>query len=350
MNRAQSGILISSGFPVKGMSLEELLNEDVVEWLLGEENPSVRYWALQQLQDKPRSDAGVIEAQERIMQSDCVKTIMAAQTKDSFWENSDNMYLPKYRAATHTLLILAELGAARTPEIESAIEHLFLFQRDSGHFRTKIPKTAKAQASIVKDGCCFDGNILYYLLHFGYLEDSRVQKLLDFQVDYYDEIIGGWKCRAYPIDPSKVFPSNCFMGRVKMLRGLASIPPASRSKSIGSIIDREIEVILENGIYKYLKNPDGSRKEKAGWKRFGFPLFYQSDLLEVLDTLTTLGVRDERMQQAIDLVITSRGKDGKWLLKNSYNGKMLCDIDVKGRSSKWITLRALRVLRRYLGL
>jgi hypothetical protein len=54
------------------------------------------------------------------------------------------------------------------------------------------------------------------------------------------------------------------------------------------------------------------------------------------------------MQEAIDLVIASRGKDGRWLLKNSYNGKMLCDIDVKGEPSKWITLRALRVLRRSL--
>ncbi len=331
------------------MSLDEFLNEDVLEWLLEEKNPSVRYWALQQLQDKPWSDADVIETQEKIMQSDCVKTIMAAQTKDRFWGKSDNMYLPKYRAATHTLLILAELGAARTPEIGSAIEHLFLFQRDSGHFRTNIPKTAKGQASIVKDGCCVDGNILYYLIHFGYLEDSRVQKLLDFQVDYYDEEIGGWKCRAYPIDPSKVFPTNCYMGRVKMLRGLASIPKESRSKSLTGIMNREMEVILENGIYKYLKNPDGSRKEKAGWKRFGFPLFYQSDVLEALDVLTSLGAKDSRMREAIDLVVSHRDKDGRWLLKNTFNGKMHCDIDVKGQPSKWITLRALRVLRGFYG-
>ncbi|MFW9886820.1 MAG: nitrogen fixation protein NifH, partial [Candidatus Thorarchaeota archaeon] len=122
------------------------------------------------------------------------------------------------------------------------------------------------------------------------------------------------------------------------------------SKEIREIIDDEVEVILENQIFKYLKNPDGSRKEKAGWKRFGFPLFYQSDVLEVLDALTALGVKDNRMQEAIDLVIANRGKDGKWLLKNSYNGKMLCDIEVKGKPSKWITLRALRILSRFLGL
>ncbi|MFW9884992.1 MAG: hypothetical protein ACFFEX_11470 [Candidatus Thorarchaeota archaeon] len=331
------------------MSLEEFINEEVLEWLLEEENPSVRYWALQQLQDKPSSDTEVIEAQKQVMQSECVKSILAAQTDDYFWGNPDDMYNPKYRGATHSLLILAELGAERAPEIEIAIEHLFLFQRDSGHFLGDLPKTAKGKASVVKDGCCLDGNILYYLLHFGYLEDTRVQRLIDFQVDYYDDTNGGWKCRAFPIDPSKVFLVNCFMGRVKMLRGLSSIPEKARSKEMSAIIDKEIEVILENEVYKYLKNSDGTRKEKAGWKRFGFPLFYQSDMLEVLDVLTVLGVKDKRMQHAINYLTETRGKDGKWLLKNSYNGKMLCDIDVKGQSSKWITLRALRVLRRFLG-
>ncbi|MFW9886821.1 MAG: hypothetical protein ACFFER_01480, partial [Candidatus Thorarchaeota archaeon] len=211
------------------MSLEELLNDEVIGWLLERENPSVRYWTLQQLQDRPGSDKDVMEAQKQIMQSECVNSILAAQTNDYFWGNPDDMYNPKYRGATHSLLILAELGAERTPEIEKAIEHLFLFQRDSGHFLGDIPKTAKGRASVVKDGCCLDGNILYYLMHFGYLDDPRVQKLIDFQVDYYDRKERGWKCRAFPIDPSKVFPVNCFMGRVKMLRGFASIPDTSKS-------------------------------------------------------------------------------------------------------------------------
>jgi len=329
------------------MSLKDFSNEYVLEWLLEEGNPSVRYWTLQHLQGKSKSDKVVIDAQKRIMDSECVKAILAAQTDDDFWGNAEDMYNPKYRGATHNLLILAELGAEKTPEIERAIEHLFLFQRESGHFLGDLPKTAKGRASVVKDGCCLDGNILYYLLHFGYLEDSRVQKLIEFQADYYDEENGGWKCRAFPIDASKVFPINCYMGRAKMLRGLASIPEHSRSKSIRAIIDREIEVILENGIYKYLKNPDGSRKEKVGWTRFGFPLFYQSDALEVLDVLTSLAVKDSRMQEAIDLVVSLRQKDGRWTLKNTYNGKMLCDIDAKGQPSKWVTLRALRVLRRF---
>jgi len=125
------------------------------------------------------------------------------------------------------------------------------------------------------------------------------------------------------------------------------IPRGKRSREVEAVIDREVENILENGVYRYLRNPDGTRKDKAGWKRFGFPLFYQSDILEVLDTLTRLGVRDERMDGALNLVLDAQGSDGRWLLKHTFNGKMWRDIEVKHEPSKWITLRALRTLKRH---
>ena len=329
------------------MKWEELAREDTIDWLLEPENPSVRFWALQQILGRPSTDQDVVKAQQEIMHSQCVTEIMSKQSPEGHWASPEDFYLPKYTATTHNLLILAELGAARSGAIERALEHMFQFQRDSGHFLTTMPKSAKGKASEVKDGCCLDGNILFFLSHFGYLDDPRTQRLIRFQEEYYAEE-GGWKCRAYPINQRGVFPENCFMGRVKVLRALARIPASKRSSRIKAIIANEVETVLENQIYKYLKNTDGSRKEKAGWKRFGFPLFYQSDALEVLDTLTELGVKDKRMEDSISLVTGAMAEEGRWILKNTFNGKMLCEIDSKGLPSKWITLRALRVLKRFL--
>ena len=185
------------------------------------------------------------------------------------------------------------------------------------------------------------------MIHFGYLSDPRVQRLIDFMVDYHSMEDAGWKCRSYPINHDGVFPKNCYMGAFKSLRAIARIPDELRSKEVSRIIDIEVENILENRIYKYLRAKDGSRKDKAGWKRFGFPLFYQSDALEVLDVLTSLGVKDDRVQDALKLVEDSLGPDGRWTLMNSFNGKMWVDIEEKGKPSKWITLRALRTLKRY---
>ncbi len=42
-----------------------------------------------------------------------------------------------------------------------------------------------------------------------------------------------------------------------------------------------------------------------------------------------------------------RGTDGRWILDDSLNGKMYADIERKGKPSKWITLRAMTVLRHF---
>jgi hypothetical protein len=329
------------------MSWSDVLKADPTEWLLEPSDPSVRFWALQDLKDRDRTHSEVEAAQEAVMRSISVKTILSAQHPEGHWVKPDNMYLPKYTASTHSLLILAELGAKRTPTIELGVEHIFSFQRDSGHFLWDLPKSSRGRASTIKDACCIDGNILYYMNHFVYLDDHRVQHLIDFLITHHSMEDGGWHCRAYPIDPDGVFPVNCYMGAVKVLKAFAAIPEERRTLPVKLVIEREVENIMTNGIYKYKRNTDGTRKDKAGWKRFGFPLFYQSDALEVLDVLTRLNARDERMQDAIELTLDAQRQDGRWLLKNTFNGKMWCDIEVKGQQSKWITLRAMRVLRRY---
>lgn len=329
------------------MGWKDVLKADPTEWLLEEDNPSVRYSALKDIQGLGEDAPEVHDAHRAIMESTLVKTILQAQNPEGYWENEDDLYLPKYTATTNQMLILAEVGAQRIPAIENAIEHIYRFQRNSGHFLTKLPKTEKGRHSVVKDGCCYDGNILFYLIHFGYLDDPRTKKLLRFTYDYYDKENTGWKCRAFPIDPSKVYPINCFMGRTKLLKVFSMIPEDMRDPEMKEIIELEVEEILENRVYRYLRNPDGSRKDKAGWKKFGFPLFYQADILEIMGSLTRLGVKDERMQDAVDVILKAQQPDGKWLLKNTYNGKMWTDIEEKHKPSKWVTLRAMRVLKNW---
>ncbi|MBI4758328.1 MAG: hypothetical protein HY783_04935 [Chloroflexi bacterium] len=82
------------------------------------------------------------------------------------------------------------------------------------------------------------------------------------------------------------------------------------------------------------------------WFKFGFPLSYTSDVLEALFALGEAGCgRDPRLKNAIALVLSKRDADGRWAMKHSLNGKMWADIEVKGKPSKWVTLRALKVLK-----
>ena len=52
------------------------------------------------------------------------------------------------------------------------------------------------------------------------------------------------------------------------------------------------------------------------------------------------------MAEAIDLVASARGRDGRWALEQVHPGTMPVDLDeAEGAPSRWVTLRALRVLR-----
>jgi hypothetical protein len=83
------------------------------------------------------------------------------------------------------------------------------------------------------------------------------------------------------------------------------------------------------------------------WFKFGFPLNYWSDILETAEVLVDLGYgKDRRLAGALRLILSKQDGQGRWKLEHSLNGRMWVDIESRGRPSKWITLRALRVLKR----
>ena len=327
---------------------KNMLKADPTDWLLEKTNPSIRYWTLKDLMGESEENPEVIEARKDIMTSGPVKEILEHQHKDGYWVHSDHIYSPKYKGTTHSLLILSELGVVKNGAIEKAIETVFKCQLESGHFLTKPPKTERGHRSKITDGICLTSNILRYLIHFAYLDDPRSHRAIQFLLNTHTKE-GGWRCSVYPIEPEKLFPINCYMGGVKPLIAFSKIPEEKRPRKMKDIISKNIEIHLENRIFKYRRNERGEPIPKPGWTRFGFPLFYQSDALEVLDVLTSLGVHDERMQEAIDLLLAKQTSKGRWLLENTFNGKMWVDIEEKRKPSKWITFKALRVLKRFYG-
>jgi hypothetical protein len=76
---------------------------------------------------------------------------------------------------------------------------------------------------------------------------------------------------------------------------------------------------------------------------------YQTDALEILGILTKLGYKDKRMQEAVNFVVSKQNTQGRWVLENTFNGRFQVNIEEKGKPSKWVTLNALKVLKRFYG-
>jgi hypothetical protein len=94
-----------------------------IEWLLQENQPSIRYLTLTRLLEKPENDSEVRSAREAITRTGWAKEILAKQEPAGWWVSGDSLYVPKYLSTNWMLLILSDLGLTRKePRIAKASE------------------------------------------------------------------------------------------------------------------------------------------------------------------------------------------------------------------------------------
>jgi hypothetical protein len=138
----------------------------------------------------------------------------------------------------------------------------------------------------------------------------------------------------------------CAWGAVKVMLALAKLPEEKRTGLINNAINAGVDFLLG-------QDPAGadypcgySRKPSGNWWKFGFPVFYVTDLLQNVEALVGLGYgQDPRLANALGIIREKQDSQGRWLLEYDYAGKTWIDFGVKKQPNKWVTLRALRVLR-----
>ena len=327
-----------------------MLKGDSTDWLLGEENPSVRYFALKDLLSKSERNSDVVEARQRIMEIGIVPEILAKQKPGGYWGNPEDFYIrSKYRGTVWQLIILAELGAdGKDERAARTCEFILRNSQDrqsEGFAYIGTEKNGGQHSGVIP---CLTGNMVWSLIRLGYLADARVQKGIEWIAKYqrFDDKIKeaprGW---PYEEKPRCWGRHCCHMGVVKALKALAEIPADRRSAEVNDTLKKGVEYLLKHHIFK--RSHDLNRVSKPSWLQFGFPLMWQTDALEILGILTKLGCRDERMQETVDLVVSKQDEKGRWLLESTFNGRFLVNIEHKGKQSKWVTLNALRALKTY---
>ncbi len=94
----------------------QILRENLVDWLLEESNPSIRYLTLHDLLDKSEDDSEVTVAKEAITKSPVVMEILAKQSSKGYWEEPANPYRSKYKSSHWQIMVLGQLGMDNTDE------------------------------------------------------------------------------------------------------------------------------------------------------------------------------------------------------------------------------------------
>ncbi len=339
----------------------------IIKWLLEKENPSIRYFTLRDVLDKSQKDAEVKEAKASISSSETVAKIFSKQVAEGYWEERHRPYIPKYKASYWQIMTLAQLGLDRTdPRAEKACEFVLSLQLKEGGFsshtirgareeydwmRGKIALKEKpapdvnswAQSRVTEyEMSCLTGNVCSALLRMGYASDPRLHKALNWLVQVQNPD-GGWLCpywKAHVKDKH-----GCFYGTICPLEAFSEVPKKMLTLEMKKATERGAEFFLMHHLFK--ADHHGYKIINKNWLKLSFPWFYIYDVLRGLSVLTKLGyVNDERLSDAATLLLQKRLTDGTWLLESSPTGRMHANIEAVGKPSKWITLNALKVLKR----
>lgn len=346
------------------------INQEVMDWLLEDNNPSVKYLTMINLLELNANSNEVDNVRTSIMSYKPIVEIFQNQKENSYWyNNTKEANYKKYLGTFWQLHFLRALHTQMNNKIANAIEHIFAIgQASNGGFT--ITGTNRGTA------VCLTANTFRSLVHFGYLDDDRTNNALNYLLTkIVDE-------KAEKICSKAIFGlrTSCYMTIPKVLFAFTAIPENKRNNRINQAITICVNIILENQVFKYIpdnnnewkkhfaerklrgkqifeektkylkKHPIKNTITKAGWTKFGFPLSYNSDALNAMLSLYSARIDySSEMNDALEL-IKNKSKNGKWLNEKEFKSPMFTEIELKNKESKWLTLYALLVLKHFEGL
>lgn len=330
------------------------LRGDSLSWLLEKDPPNVRYLALRDLVDDGASSSAQRSARKAAYAAGPIPRILDKMNPQGYWVRPGPGYNPKYRSAVWSLILLAQLGA--DADADERIGRACGYMLDHG-------LTSGGQFSASSTGApsytvdCLQGNVCWSLLELGY-DDPR----LDLAFDWMARSLTGEgvapatdkkairRYYAYKCGPEFACGANggkpCAWGAAKVMLAFGRLPKARRTPLIERAIRRGVDFLLSVDPADAAYPTRTGAKTSRDWWKFGFPVFYVTDILQIVEALVQLGYgRDRRLARALQLIREKQDADGRWSLDYNYTSKTWATFGVKHRPNKWVTLRALRVLK-----
>jgi len=138
----------------------------------------------------------------------------------------------------------------------------------------------------------------------------------------------------------------CAWGGVKVMLALSQLPAQKRTPLVKKAIQQGVDFFLgiDPATAEY-PTRTGENPSRDWWK-FGFPVFYITDLLQLAEAFVNLGYgNDKRLVHTLDIIRKKQNEHGQWLMEYDYPGKTWLDFGEKKQPNEWVTLRGLKVLK-----
>ncbi len=334
------------------MPWQDRLKADSVVWLLESDSPGVRYLALRDLLGRLEDDAELCAARDAAYAEGPIATVLSAMNAAGYWAKPGPGYNPKYYAAVWAIIVLAQLGASAAHDDRIAQACAYLLDHalaPGGRFTTTGAPSGTAD--------CLQGNLCWALVELGY-DDPRLEVAFDWMarsvagegVAPADERHAELRYYAGKCGPLFACGANnklpCAWGAVKVMQAFGVWSEERRTPLIDRAMRQGADFLFSTDPARADYSAGYSDKPSGNWWKFGFPVFYVTDVLQNVEALARLGYGgDQRLENALTLICAKQDEAGRWPLEYSYAGKTWADFGAKNQPNKWVTLRALRVLK-----
>jgi len=338
-----------------------LLKADPTDWLLEESDPGVRYLVLRDIVDTDEKEVNA--ARTKAHREGPIAVILDNMNPDGNWMQSKNVYANKCRGPVWSVISLAELGATVEVDKRVGVACDYIIKNSllkSGQFSERlIPNNM---------GLCLQGNMLISLTALG-CKDRRLETAYDYAarrvtgeglprkftfegLPATEGVTGPFRYVSYPLKEPFACRTNkglpCGWAAAKVLLAFANLPEEKRTEQINKAIDIGVNFFLSGDPSKAEFPGHRTGAPDIRWWQFRFPSFWGADILQIAEALTKLGYgQDPRLANTIGLILSKQNEQGRWPLEwIDHSHKMWVKYGTLNQPNKWVTLRALRVLKR----
>ena len=333
------------------MNGKKPLIEAATSWLLESPMPGVRYLALRDLLRLPADDPELCRARQAAHREGPIATILEGMQPAGYWVRPGPGYNPKYRSTVWALILLAQLGGRLEEDERIGLACAYLLENalsPGGQFTTTGAPSGTVD--------CLQGNLCWALTELG-CTDPPLEAAYEWMarsvtgegVASPGERQAAVRYYAAKCGPTFACGANnrlpCAWGAAKVMLAFGRLPLQRRTPLIESAIQHGVDFLLSSDPAE-ANYPNGwAEKPSTNWWKFGFPVFYVTDILQIAEALVELGYgRDRRLENALALIAAKQNSSGYWSQEYDYSGKTWVDFGLKKQPNQWVTLRALRVL------
>lgn len=303
-------------------------HDEIIRWLL-EGDVAIQY---QVHRDLLGSEQNLMR--QRIEKEGWGAGFLAQRQEDGHWGRK--FYQPKWTSTHYTLLDLRHLGiSSEQPEIRESVGMVMREEKGPDGGINPSPNIEQSDA-------CLDGMVLNYAAYFGIAEEE-LRSVVDFLIAQ-QMADGGFNCY-----------SNRFGARHSSLHTTISVAEGIReyvrngySYRIGELLEAEAgcrEFMLQHRLFK--SDRTGLVIDKK-FTMLSYPSRWHYDILRALDYFqSTMVDYDPRMDDAMEVILKKRRRDGTWPLQARHPGQTHFEMEKSGEPSRWNTLRVLRVWKHF---